>query len=86
MLRALVEQHAVCECQVAKIDDDLSWGLSIRLGSSGAHLGAIRSRVETLRARLTAVVRFAGSTELRGFNMELLPALPAYQLPSAYPQ
>jgi hypothetical protein len=32
VLRALVEQHAVRECLVAKIDGGPNWGLSIRLG------------------------------------------------------
>jgi polygalacturonase len=36
VLRALVEQHAVRECLVAKMHGGLAWGLWIRLGRSGA--------------------------------------------------
>lgn len=39
VLRALVEQHAVREVLVARVDGGAEWGLSIRLGGSGA-LGA----------------------------------------------
>ncbi|WPN72872.1 hypothetical protein [Pseudomonas germanica] len=35
-MRALVDQHAVRECLVARIDGGPDWGLSIRLGGSGA--------------------------------------------------
>jgi hypothetical protein len=34
VLRALVEQHAVRECLVAKVNGGPDWGLSIRLGVS----------------------------------------------------
>lgn len=73
VLRALVEQHAVRECMVAKIDGGLAWGLSIRLGSSSARWVPVRSRRETLRtwASLTAVGRFADNVGLRGFSVEL---------------
>ncbi|WP_244142453.1 hypothetical protein [Pseudomonas allokribbensis] len=73
MLRALVEQHAVRECLEAKVDGGLDWGLSIRLGSSGASWMPVRSRRETLRtwASLTAVGRFADNVGLRGFSVEL---------------
>ena len=73
VLRALVEQHAVRECLVAKIDGGLAWGLSIRLGSSGGRWVPVRSRRETLRtwASLTAVGRFAHNVGLRGFSVEL---------------
>lgn len=36
VLRALVEQNAVRECLVARIDGGPDWDLSIRLGGSGA--------------------------------------------------
>jgi hypothetical protein len=36
----LVQQHAVRECLVARVDGGPDWGLSIRLGGSGAALGA----------------------------------------------
>lgn len=39
VLRALVEQHAVRECLVARVDGGSDWGPSLRLGGSGA-LGA----------------------------------------------
>lgn len=73
MLRALVEQHAVRECMVAKIDGGPDWSLSIRLGSSGTRWVPVRSRRETLRTwvSLTAVGRFAANVELRGFSVEL---------------
>ncbi|WP_025112477.1 hypothetical protein [Pseudomonas sp. H1h] len=73
MLRAPVEQHAGRECLVAKVDSGLTWGLSIRLSSSGARWVPVRSRRQTLRtwAGLTAVGRFADSVGLRGFSVEL---------------
>jgi hypothetical protein len=42
VLRALVEQHAVRECLVAKVDGGPDWGLSIRLGGSGARWVPVR--------------------------------------------
>lgn len=36
VLRALVEQHAVRECLLARIDGGPDWGLSIRMGGNGA--------------------------------------------------
>jgi hypothetical protein len=73
VLRALVEQHAVRECLVAKIDGGPDWGLSIRLGGSGARWVPVRSRREKVRtwASLTAVGRFADGIGLRGFSVEL---------------
>lgn len=73
VLRALVEQHAVRECLVAKVDGGPDWGLSIRLGSSGARWVPVRSRREPLRdwASLTAVGRFAESVGLSEFSVEL---------------
>ncbi|MBC3207915.1 hypothetical protein HU755_14025 [Pseudomonas sp. SWRI111] len=73
VLRALVEQHAVRDCLVAKIEGGTDWGLSIRLGSSGARWVPVRSRRERLRtwASLTAVGRFADSIGLKGFSVEL---------------
>ena len=73
VLRALVEQHAVRECLVAKIDGGTDWGLSIRLGGSGARWVPVRSRREKVRtwASLTAVGRFADGIGLRGFSVEL---------------
>jgi hypothetical protein len=87
VLRALVEQHAVRECLVTRIDGGSDWGLSIRLGGSGARWcrcargvsgsGArwvpVRSRRERLRtwASLTAVGRFADSIGLKNFTVEL---------------
>lgn len=73
VLRALVDQHAVRECLVARIDGGPDWSLSIRLGGSGARWVPVRSRRESLRtwASLTAVGRFADSVGLSGFNVEL---------------
>jgi len=73
VLRALVEQHAVRECLVAKVNGGPEWGLSIRLGGSGARWVPVRSRRERVRtwASLTAVGRFADGIGLRGFNVEL---------------
>lgn len=36
VLRALVEQQAIRECLVTRIEGGPDWGLSIRLGGSGA--------------------------------------------------
>lgn len=73
VLRALVEQHAVRECLVAKVDGGPAWGLSIRLGGSGARWVPVRSRRERLRtwASLTAVGRFAEGVGHSGFTVEL---------------
>lgn len=73
VLRALVEQHAVRECLVARIAGGPYWGLSIRLGGSGARWVPVRSRREPLRswASLTAVGRFAESVGLSEFSVEL---------------
>jgi hypothetical protein len=73
VLRALVEQHAVRECLVAKVDGGLDWSVSIRLGGSGARWVPVRSRRERLRtwASLTAVGRFAENVRLQGFTVEL---------------
>jgi hypothetical protein len=73
VLRALVEQHAVRECLVAKVDGGSEWGLSIRLGGSGARWVPVRSRREKVRtwASLTAAGRFADGIGLRGFSVEL---------------
>ncbi|MCS3839077.1 hypothetical protein HNR03_003685 [Pseudomonas sp. JAI111] len=72
-MRALVEQQAVRECLVARIDGGPAWGLSIRLGGSGARWVPVRSRRERLRswASLTAVGRFAESVGLTAFSVEL---------------
>ncbi|BBP71099.1 hypothetical protein PHLH6_31030 [Pseudomonas sp. Seg1] len=73
VLRALVEQHAVRECLVARIDGGPDWGVSIRLGGSGARWVPVRSRREQLRtwSSLTAVWRFADSVGMKGFSVEL---------------
>lgn len=73
VLRALVEQHAIRECLVARIDGGPGWGLSIRLGGSGAHWVPVRSRREGMRtwASLTAVGRFANNVGLQEFNVKL---------------
>ena len=73
VLRVLVEQHAVRECLVAKVDGGPDWGLSVRLGGSGAKWIPVRSRRERVRtwASLTAVGRFADGIGLRGFTVEL---------------
>ncbi|PKA72764.1 hypothetical protein ATI02_5850 [Pseudomonas baetica] len=49
------------------------WGLSIRLGGSGARRVPVRSRRESLRtwASLTVVGRFAESVGLIEFSVEL---------------
>lgn len=36
VLRALLQENAVRECLVAKVDGGPRWGLSIHLGGSGA--------------------------------------------------
>ena len=73
VLRALVQQHAVRECLVAKVDGGPVWGLSIRLGGSGARWVPLRSKRAPLRtwASLTAVGRFADAVGLKGFSVEL---------------
>lgn len=73
VLRALVEQHAVRECLVAKVNGGPDWGLSIRLGGPNSRLVPVRSRRERVRtwASLTAVGRFADGIGLRGFAVEL---------------
>lgn len=73
VLRALVEQHAIRECLVARIDGGPDWGLSIRLGGNGARWVPVRSRREPLRtwSSLTAVGRFADSVGMKGFSVEL---------------
>jgi len=73
VLRALVEQHAVLETLVAKVDGEAQWGLAIRLGGSSARWVPVRSRREKVRtwASLTAVGRFADGIGLRGFSVEL---------------
>ena len=73
VLRALVDQHAVREVIVGKVDGGPSWGLSIRLGGTGARLVPVRSRREKVRtwASLTAVGKFADGIGLRGFSVEL---------------
>lgn len=73
VLRALVEQHAVRDCLVARIDGGSDWGLSIRLGGSGARWVPVHSRHERLRtwASSTAVGRFAENVGLRSFSVEL---------------
>jgi len=48
VLRALVEQHAVRECLLARIDGGPDWGLSIRMGGNGARWVSVRSRREPL--------------------------------------
>lgn len=72
-LRALVSQHAVRECVVAKVDGVPAWGLSIRLGGTGSRWVPVRSKRERIRtwASLTAVGRFADGIGLRGFVVEL---------------
>ncbi|TPG77354.1 hypothetical protein [Pseudomonas arsenicoxydans] len=72
-LTHLVQQRAVRECLVARIDGGPTWGLSIRLGGSGARWVPVRSRREKVRtwASLTAVGRFADGIGLRGFSVEL---------------
>jgi hypothetical protein len=73
VLRALVEQHAVRECLVARVEGGPDWWLSIRLGGSGARWVPVRSRREPLRtwASLTAVGRFADIVGIKGFSVEL---------------
>ncbi|WP_460160806.1 hypothetical protein [Pseudomonas sp. S2_B10] len=58
---------------MARIDGGSDWGLSIRLGGSGARWVPVRSRREPLRtwASLTALGRFAEGVGLSGFNVEL---------------
>ncbi|WP_130887841.1 MULTISPECIES: hypothetical protein [unclassified Pseudomonas] len=73
VLRALIGQHAVRECLVAKIGGGPDWGLSSRLGGSGARWVPVRSRRERLRtwASLTAVGRFAENVGIKKFSVEL---------------
>nr|WP_188118663.1 hypothetical protein [Pseudomonas fragi] len=72
-MRALVQQNAVRECVVAKVDGGPAWGLSIRLGGSGSRWVPVRSKREKVRtwASLTAVGRFADGIGLRAFMVEL---------------
>ncbi|NKF27000.1 hypothetical protein HER21_11105 [Pseudomonas sp. BGM005] len=72
VLRALVDQHAVRECRVARVEGGPEWGLSVRLGT-GARWVPVRSRRESLRtwASLTAVGRFAEALGIDGFSVEL---------------
>lgn len=67
-MRALVQENAVRECLVAKVDGGPHWGLSIRLGGSGARWVPVRSKCEPVRtwASLTAVGRFADGIGLPG--------------------
>jgi len=73
VLRALVQENAVRECVVAKVDGGPGWGLSIRLGGTGSRWVPVRSKREPVRtwASLTAVGRFADGIGLRGFVVEL---------------
>lgn len=73
VLRALVSQHAVRECLVAKVAGGPTWGLSIRLGGSGARWVPVRSKREKVRtwASLTAVGRFAETVGITEFSVEL---------------
>lgn len=73
VLRALVEQHAVRECLVAKVGGGPDWGLSIRLGGSGARWVPVRSRRERFRteASLTAVGRFGENVGIQESSVEL---------------
>lgn len=73
VLRALVQQNAVRECVVAKLNGGPAWGLSIRLGGSGSRWVPVRSKREKVRtwASLTAVGRFADGIGLRAFMVEL---------------
>lgn len=73
VLRALVQQNAVRECVVSKVDGGPAWGLAIRLGGSGARWVPVRSKREKIRtwASLTAVGRFADGIGLRAFVVEL---------------
>lgn len=66
-LRYLVQQHAVREVVVGRINGGPAWGLSIRLGGSGARWVPVRSKRERIRtwASLTAVGRFADGIGLR---------------------
>ena len=70
-LRAMLEAGAVREVLISRQDD--KWGLAIRLGGAGSHCLPVRSRREVLRtwASLTAVGRFAESTEIRAFQVEI---------------
>lgn len=49
VLRALVEQHLVRECLVARVNGGPDWGLSIRLGGSGARWVPVCSRRKKVR-------------------------------------
>ncbi|TPG85995.1 hypothetical protein EAH72_34735 [Pseudomonas caspiana] len=73
VLRYLVQQHAVREVVVGRINGGPAWGLSIRLGGPAARLVPVRSKREKVRtwASLTAVGRFADGIGLRGFSVEL---------------
>lgn len=72
-LRYLVQQHAVREAVVGRINGGPAWGLSIRLGGPAARLVPVRSRREAIRtwASLTAVGKFADHLGLKGFAVEL---------------
>jgi hypothetical protein len=49
-LQVMLEGGAVRECLVAKIGGGPEWGLSIRLGGSGARWVPVRSRRERCEA------------------------------------
>jgi hypothetical protein len=70
-LRALLEAGAVREVLV--IRREAKWGLAVRLGGAGSRWLPVRSRREALRtwASLTAVGRFAESTGIRAFLVEV---------------
>lgn len=72
-LRHLVQQHVVRECMASKLEGGPQWGLSIRLGGTGARWIPVRSRRETIRtwASLSAVGKFAEGIGLKGFSVEL---------------
>lgn len=72
-LKYLVQQNVVREVIVGRVDGGPAWGLSIRLGGTGARLVPVRSRREKIRtwASLTAVGKFADGLGLRGFSVEL---------------
>jgi hypothetical protein len=72
-LRHLVQQHAVREVVVGRINGGPAWGLSIRLGGPTARLVPVRSRREAVRtwASLTAVGKFSDHLGLKGFAVEL---------------
>ena len=71
-LRHLIEQHAVREYLVSRIESG-RWSLAVRLGGSSSRWLPVRSQREAVRtwASLDTLARFADGLGIRGFVLEL---------------